>query len=221
MLYTFCCPFVVFIFFFLMIRRPPRSTRTNTLFPYTTLFRSLPCRAQRGELLHPAVVRGLHASPPAADRPGRCQFPPRLLVDRVPGQTGHGRAAVRPALPGCSDMQLPSSLVPSALAFALAAAASTPAGAQSAQADLYIDVATNTMPGMGGLGTPGRFAGNMSGGTASCGMARHPDMPGKYMDVALHKTGRASWRERVCQYEASSVVLLSITKKKNKTWFNE
>src|SRR3546814_13792422 len=28
------------IFFFLMIRRPPRSTRTNTLFPYTTLFRS-------------------------------------------------------------------------------------------------------------------------------------------------------------------------------------
>src|SRR3546814_11919226 len=29
------------IFFFLMIRRPPRSTRPDTLFPYTTLFRSL------------------------------------------------------------------------------------------------------------------------------------------------------------------------------------
>src|SRR3546814_2726267 len=27
-------------FFFLMIRRPPRSTRTDTLFPYATLFRS-------------------------------------------------------------------------------------------------------------------------------------------------------------------------------------
>src|SRR3546814_16258047 len=27
-------------FFYLMIRRPPRSTRTDTLFPYTTLFRS-------------------------------------------------------------------------------------------------------------------------------------------------------------------------------------
>src|SRR3546814_15614458 len=27
-------------FIFLMIRRPPRSTRTDTLFPYTTLFRS-------------------------------------------------------------------------------------------------------------------------------------------------------------------------------------
>src|SRR3546814_13527400 len=26
--------------FFLMVRRPPRSTRTDTLFPYTTLFRS-------------------------------------------------------------------------------------------------------------------------------------------------------------------------------------
>src|SRR3546814_12312203 len=29
---------------FLMIRRPPRSTRTDTLFPYTTLFRSHPRR---------------------------------------------------------------------------------------------------------------------------------------------------------------------------------
>src|SRR3546814_1294762 len=33
------CYFV--IFFFLRIRRPPRSTRTDTLFPYTTLFRSI------------------------------------------------------------------------------------------------------------------------------------------------------------------------------------
>src|SRR3546814_3983056 len=31
----------VCFFFFLMIRRPPRSTRTDTLFPYTTLFRSV------------------------------------------------------------------------------------------------------------------------------------------------------------------------------------
>src|SRR3546814_10633780 len=34
----------MFMFFFLMIRRPPRSTRTDTLFPYTTLFRSLPMK---------------------------------------------------------------------------------------------------------------------------------------------------------------------------------
>src|SRR3546814_1240883 len=31
---------LLILFFFLMIRRPPRSTRTDTLFPYTTLFRS-------------------------------------------------------------------------------------------------------------------------------------------------------------------------------------
>src|SRR3546814_20691059 len=30
-----------------MIRRPPRSTRTDTLFPYTTLFRSPPCPTAR------------------------------------------------------------------------------------------------------------------------------------------------------------------------------
>src|SRR3546814_14988103 len=33
------------VIFFLMIRRPPRSTRTDTLFPYTTLFRSRRRRA--------------------------------------------------------------------------------------------------------------------------------------------------------------------------------
>src|SRR3546814_20484249 len=32
--------FRLLLVFFLMIRRPPRSTRTDTLFPYTTLFRS-------------------------------------------------------------------------------------------------------------------------------------------------------------------------------------
>src|SRR3546814_15874004 len=36
-----------------MIRRPPRSTRTDTLFPYTTLFRSIRSAAQLRE-------RGLH-----------------------------------------------------------------------------------------------------------------------------------------------------------------
>src|SRR3546814_11076929 len=36
----FICVVFFDFFFFLMIRRPPRSTRTDTLFPYTTLFRS-------------------------------------------------------------------------------------------------------------------------------------------------------------------------------------
>src|SRR3546814_18991649 len=34
------CLYIIYVFFFLRIRRPPRSTRTDTLFPYTTLFRS-------------------------------------------------------------------------------------------------------------------------------------------------------------------------------------
>src|SRR3546814_11494841 len=38
-----------FCVFFLMIRRPPRSTRTDTLFPYTTLFRSLADDGQSGD----------------------------------------------------------------------------------------------------------------------------------------------------------------------------
>src|SRR3546814_20683010 len=36
--------FVLLFLFFLMIRLPPRSTRTDTLFPYTTLCRSAGCR---------------------------------------------------------------------------------------------------------------------------------------------------------------------------------
>src|SRR3546814_17325421 len=41
------CGYVYVFVFFLMIRRPPRSTRTDTLFPYTTLFRSA-ARRRRG-----------------------------------------------------------------------------------------------------------------------------------------------------------------------------
>src|SRR3546814_12608669 len=42
------CKIWYFSFFFLMIRRPPRSTRTDTLFPYTTLFRSSETRGING-----------------------------------------------------------------------------------------------------------------------------------------------------------------------------
>src|SRR3546814_727242 len=38
--WSFVLLFSVLLLFFLSIRRPPRSTRTGTLFPYTTLFRS-------------------------------------------------------------------------------------------------------------------------------------------------------------------------------------
>src|SRR3546814_384136 len=52
-------------FFFLMIRRPPRSTRTDTLFPYTTLFRS---RLRHvGRSFGPWIV-------PAPSSPGRTRM---------------------------------------------------------------------------------------------------------------------------------------------------
>src|SRR3546814_480590 len=44
---------MLLLLFFLMNRRPPRSTRTDTLFPYTTLFRSGPDRRARRRLSWP------------------------------------------------------------------------------------------------------------------------------------------------------------------------
>src|SRR3546814_15606662 len=56
-----------------MIRRPPRSTLTDTLFPYTTLCRSGPrgaaLRGQPGQL-PPAAVPGRAAEPARPHRPG-------------------------------------------------------------------------------------------------------------------------------------------------------
>src|SRR3546814_2786169 len=69
-----CLHYLIYLFFvylfFLMIRRPPRSTRTDTLFPYTTLFRSPAARTGRrrpADRRHDAVVRGV-ASQPARRR---------------------------------------------------------------------------------------------------------------------------------------------------------
>src|SRR3546814_11384888 len=70
-------------FFLLMIRRPPRSTRTDTLFPYTTLFRSPPSRCgaadcwgaefleQDGSLGNTKDRRLLHLHRAAHNRTGR------------------------------------------------------------------------------------------------------------------------------------------------------
>src|SRR3546814_20730697 len=60
-----------------MIRRPPRSTRTDTLFPYTTLFRSAPVQRdalvlardrelERGQYLHQAIAE--HPAEQYADK---------------------------------------------------------------------------------------------------------------------------------------------------------
>src|SRR3546814_20622624 len=73
-----------------MIRRPPRSTRTDTLFPYTTLFRSAPGsllknvvqvhrrRGRREDDFQFAVVGGEMV---ARDLYGLCSFLAVLLVD--------------------------------------------------------------------------------------------------------------------------------------------
>src|SRR3546814_13922849 len=49
----------LFSFFLLMVQRPPRSTRTDTLVPYTTLFRS---SATVGMLLTPFMPEGMRGA---------------------------------------------------------------------------------------------------------------------------------------------------------------
>src|SRR3546814_838132 len=89
----------VYVFvFFLMIRRPPRSTRTDTLFPYTTLFRSAApgfSHARPGPL--PLASQRRMAAAPAAQPPG-------------PGPGGLPVLARRPhrALSGRPSMSLPA-----------------------------------------------------------------------------------------------------------------
>src|SRR3546814_17573167 len=51
------CVSIVVCMFFLMIRRPPRSTRTDTLFPYTTLFRSARRLNRARQAAHPPARR--------------------------------------------------------------------------------------------------------------------------------------------------------------------
>src|SRR3546814_2986896 len=58
-----------------MIRRPPTSTRTDTLFPYTTLFRS--CRS-------PAPTATIPSATAATTLAAAPQAPPRWCVGHVP-----------------------------------------------------------------------------------------------------------------------------------------
>src|SRR3546814_15162157 len=70
---TCCFTRCLFIsFFFLMMRRPPRSTRTDTLFPYTTLFRSPP-----GMEAQELIVERLRADQAGVQ-------PAHLIGDRYP-----------------------------------------------------------------------------------------------------------------------------------------
>src|SRR3546814_3539392 len=78
----------VIFFFFLMIRRPPRSTRTDTLFPYTTLFRS--DRGVRVDGGRPVGVRNF-------GRLGHIAALREFHLDRVDAAFGTAVMARRPA----------------------------------------------------------------------------------------------------------------------------
>src|SRR3546814_14207341 len=93
-----------FCFFFLMIRRPPRSTRTDTLFPYTTLFRSPRNRRIRDHLAGGDVVAAAVGQAGERDRGGgrrasisdRTDPSGRRRADRPAGRGVQGAAAVGP-----------------------------------------------------------------------------------------------------------------------------
>src|SRR3546814_275773 len=88
-----------------MIRRPPRSTRTDTLFPYTTLFRSQFDRpVGRAEPCHrldhdPLFRLAIGARDPALvlDRRDGDDFGPGMALDRMEQEFDPGRAAVMEA----------------------------------------------------------------------------------------------------------------------------
>src|SRR3546814_14686089 len=57
-----------------MLRRPPRSTRTDTLFPYTTLFRSLPAQPISGSALRASAGANSSIQRPVPARPDCIAF---------------------------------------------------------------------------------------------------------------------------------------------------
>src|SRR3546814_14659155 len=124
-----------------MIRRPPRSTRTDTLFPYTTLFRSTGREDHPGPRLH-LYGRGAERGRSLAREPSRAS-----LCQCSPAADFH---------------------------------------AQSCPPD-------SPVSGVGGGGTGRAFR---SAPLAQC-----------------KEIGRASCRERVCQYVSISVVAVSFKKK--------
>src|SRR3546814_12510776 len=70
---------MLLLFFVLMIRRPPRSTRTDTLFPYTTLFRSRRCCTEQvGNVLKESLASMLSEEFPTSNI--RCQHLYRLMA---------------------------------------------------------------------------------------------------------------------------------------------
>src|SRR3546814_2315737 len=67
-----------------MIRRPPRSTRTDTLFPYTTLFRSGPLVGGGGVIMRLDMGGGMAGSPVVASDRFQARDLVRLGAKRKP-----------------------------------------------------------------------------------------------------------------------------------------
>src|SRR3546814_15648345 len=82
--------------FFLMIRRPPRSTRTDTLFPYTTLFRSTLSRSLLKNGLPSRFTVLKHLSAVVLPQPLRTSL--LDLIRWLSKVTRPGRTAIRPGL---------------------------------------------------------------------------------------------------------------------------
>src|SRR3546814_3999012 len=73
----------MYCFFFLMIRRPPRSTRTDTLFPYTTLFRSRLAARTATATEQPAAARPSSAGPLQSPQRGKTMTGRKPLSKRL------------------------------------------------------------------------------------------------------------------------------------------
>src|SRR6266511_5824203 len=91
------------VFFFLMIRRPPRST----LFPYTTLFRS--CRAGAGHR-DPALLRpgagGCRSEEHTSELQSREKLVCRLLLEKKKSGRGKGGCGCSIICKGCGGSRL-------------------------------------------------------------------------------------------------------------------
>src|SRR3546814_9912308 len=74
-----------------MIRRPPRSTRTDTLFPYTTLFRSDPPSSPKRREIHSL------ARPMDQVRPTPTAMPPKATHRKLSAASASEKVPVRAA----------------------------------------------------------------------------------------------------------------------------
>src|SRR3546814_9938067 len=86
---------MLYTFFFVMIRRPPRSTRTDTLFPYTTLFRSRLKRTRFGLGSGPidCADRDVALRVRGKEKRRRRGFSPSRRFDAATGPQGDTRRA--------------------------------------------------------------------------------------------------------------------------------